>query len=62
VATTGAKRRVTRSAIASVGSTIDRLPERLWENQIPRWGRPFLVPIPQGLEVVAGERVEIRFQ
>jgi len=37
------------------------MPERLWVNpNIPEWGRPILIKIPPGLELVPGELVGVR--
>ncbi|HXV76807.1 MAG TPA: hypothetical protein VD788_10880 [Candidatus Polarisedimenticolaceae bacterium] len=60
--TTGPSPRVTRSSIESVGATVERLPERLWVHQVPVWGRPFVVPVPAGFDVAAGDRVEVRLR
>jgi multidrug resistance efflux pump len=50
-----------RSQIASIGPTIELVPQRLWRNPtIPQWGRPVLIDIPPGLSLVPGEIVGIR--
>lgn len=50
-----------RSQISCVGVTVERMPPRLWRNQnIPEWGRPFLIKIPPGLKLLPGEKVGIR--
>jgi hypothetical protein len=37
------------------------MPEQLWRNPaIPQWGRPIVIRIPKGLELVAGELVGVR--
>ena len=51
--------------IAYVGPAVELMPERLWTNpNIPQWGRPFLVPVPQKtkpeLKLIPGEMVGIR--
>ncbi len=47
--------------VTHVGPTIELVPLRLLRNpNIPQWGRPFLVKIPQGLELTPGELVGIR--
>jgi len=41
--------------------TMELMPERLWLNPtIPQWGRPVLIEIPVGLNLVPGELVGIR--
>jgi multidrug efflux pump subunit AcrA (membrane-fusion protein) len=57
------RRQVAVSTIQSVGATMERLPESLWGvERVPRWGRPFLVPIPEGFDVAAGGRVAVRLR
>jgi multidrug resistance efflux pump len=52
---------IARSEIASIGPTIELMPQRLWRNpNFPQWGRPVLIGIPPGLELVPGEVVGIR--
>jgi len=52
---------IAESAIASVGPTMELMPQRLWRNPtIPQWGRPVLIAIPPGLSLVPGEVVGIR--
>ncbi|MHC5060308.1 MAG: HlyD family secretion protein [Planctomycetota bacterium] len=47
--------------VAQVGPAIEAIPARLLRNpNIPQWGRPFLVSIPQGLELTPGEIIGIR--
>ena len=47
--------------ISHLGPTIELIPVRLLRNPlIPQWGRPFLVLIPPGLELMPGELVGIR--
>jgi len=49
------------SEVIFVGPTAELMPERLWRNiAIPQWGRPIIVNIPEGLELVPGEIVGIR--
>jgi len=51
----------TAAQITHVGPTVEPVPLRLLRNpNIPQWGRPFLVKIPPGLELVPGELVGIR--
>ena len=52
---------IARSQIAEIGPTIELMPERMWLNpNIPQWGRPVLIEIPEGLELVPGEMIGIR--
>jgi multidrug resistance efflux pump len=52
---------IARSEIASIGPTIELMPQRLWRSpSFPQWGRPVLIGIPAGLELVPGEVVGIR--
>ena len=49
------------SEIRKVGPTIELMPQRLWRNPaVPQWGRPVLIDIPPGLDLVPGEIVGIR--
>ena len=53
--------KIAASEIRHVGPTIELLPQRLWRNPtIPEWGRPVLIDIPAGLDLVPGEIVGIR--
>jgi len=52
---------IARSEIVQTGPTIELMPQRLWRNPaIPQWGRPVLIHIPPGLNLVPGEVVGIR--
>ncbi|MHC4462776.1 MAG: HlyD family secretion protein [Planctomycetota bacterium] len=56
-----AKGKIALSRIVHVGPTLERKPERLWQNPaIPEWGLPILIEIPRGWELVSGELVGIR--
>jgi len=53
--------KIAPSKIASIGPTIELIPQRLWRNpNFPQWGRPVLIDIPRGLALVPGEIVGIR--
>lgn len=53
--------KITRSRITYVGPAVEQLPVRMWRNpNFPQWGRPFLIKIPQGMDLVTGEMVGIR--
>ena len=50
-----------RCEVTYVGPTIELMPQRLWRNpNIPQWGRPVVIKIPERLELVQGELVGIR--
>ncbi|MBN1804652.1 MAG: HlyD family efflux transporter periplasmic adaptor subunit [Sedimentisphaerales bacterium] len=50
-----------RCAVTYIGPTIELMPEQLWRNPtIPQWGRPVVIEIPDGMELVSGELVGIR--
>jgi multidrug resistance efflux pump len=52
---------IARSKIASIGPTVELIPQRLWRSpNLPQWGRPVLIGIPPGLVLVPGEVVGIR--
>lgn len=52
---------IARSQTTYVAPLVEQMPERLWTNPaIPQWGRPILIEIPPGLELVPGELVRIR--
>ena len=47
--------------VDSVGPALELMPEQLWLNPaFPQWGRPIIIRIPEGMELVAGEMVGIR--
>ncbi|OHB82596.1 MAG: hypothetical protein A2Z38_12505 [Planctomycetes bacterium RBG_19FT_COMBO_48_8] len=50
-----------RCEVTYVGPTMELMPEQLWSNPtVPQWGRPIVIEIPEGMELVAGELVGIR--
>ncbi len=52
---------IARSQITEIGPTMELMPERMWLNpNIPQWGRPVLIEIPEGLELIPGEMIGIR--
>ena len=60
VMATGSLRQRGSARIAAVSPTIERLPERLWPSPLfPQWGRPFVVPLPEGFLATAGDRVRV---
>lgn len=47
--------------VVTLGPAIEMVPDRLWRNpNVPQWGRPFLVQIPEGMNLISGEMVGIR--
>jgi len=52
---------IARSQITYIGPIVEQLPARLWRNQnIPEWGRPFLIKAPPQMKLITGEVVGIR--
>jgi len=52
---------IARSQITQIGPTMELMPERMWLNpNIPQWGRPVVIEIPEGLELIPGEMIGIR--
>jgi multidrug resistance efflux pump len=53
--------RIIRSRITYIGPVMEQLPVRFWRNQnVPQWGRPFLIDAPSEIGLVTGELVGIR--
>ena len=49
------------SLVSYIGPVTEEMPVRLWRNpNFPQWGRPFLVKVPQQMELTPGELVGIR--
>jgi len=52
---------IATAKVIYVGPEMVQIPQQLWKNpNIPEWGRPFLVQVPSGFEVIPGESVGIR--
>jgi multidrug efflux pump subunit AcrA (membrane-fusion protein) len=52
---------IAKSEVTYVGPVIEQLPARLWQNpNVPQWGLPFLVKVPEGMVLTAGEVIGIR--
>ncbi len=52
---------IAQSHVLSIGPTIELLPQRLWHSPtIPQWGRPVVIAVPAGLDLVPGELVGVR--
>ena len=57
----GEPMQVTNSQVVSLGPQMELLPERLWPNpNMPQWGRPIVIKIPPGFNLVSGELVGIK--
>lgn len=53
--------RIVRSQVAQLGTNIELMPQQLWRNpNAPQWGRPVLITVPAGFDLVPGEIVGIR--
>ncbi|MHC4727996.1 MAG: HlyD family secretion protein [Planctomycetota bacterium] len=58
---TSKKIEIASSQITYIGPVVEQLPPRLWRNQnIPEWGRPFLIKAPPQMKLITGEVVGIR--
>jgi multidrug resistance efflux pump len=52
---------IAKSEVTYIGPVVEQMPARLWPNpNTPQWGLPFLVKVPDGMELTAGEVVGIR--
>jgi len=50
-----------RSEVVHVGPVVELMPQRLWRNpNIPQWGRPIVIKVPDGFELIPGELVGVR--
>ncbi len=57
----GVSSQIAKSEILSVGPIIEQMPARLWVNPaVPQWGLPFVIKIPEGMQLTPGETVGIR--
>lgn len=53
--------KMAQSQITYVSPIVEQLPPRLWINSnMPQWGLPFLISVPEGMELTSGELVSIR--
>lgn len=58
---TAQKVTIVKSRVVYVGPTMERKPERLWQNpNIAEWGLPISIKIPPDLKLVSGELVGVR--
>ena len=52
---------IATSRVTHLGPNVELMPERLWRNpNVPQWGRPILIKIPNGLKLIPGEMVGIK--
>jgi len=52
---------IATSQVTHIGPIMELMPERLWLNpNIPQWGRPVVIGVPDGLDLISGEIVGIR--
>lgn len=52
---------IANSRVTHLGPNVELMPERLWRNpNVPQWGRPILIKIPNGLKLIPGEIVGIK--
>jgi multidrug resistance efflux pump len=57
----GTSPQIASARVAYVGPILEQMPQRLWLNpNVPQWGLPFVVDIPDGMKLTAGETVGIR--
>jgi len=55
--------RIAQSYVVHIGPVVEQMPTRLWVNPtIPQWGLPFVIKVPEGMNLIAGETVSIRIQ
>ncbi|MHC4060116.1 MAG: HlyD family secretion protein [Planctomycetota bacterium] len=58
---TSEQAQIASSQVVYLGPVMELMPEQLWQNpNIPQWGRPMLIKIPPGFELIPGELVGIR--
>jgi multidrug resistance efflux pump len=61
VASRGNPGQAAQCEVAYIGPTLELIPERLWRNpNIPQWGWPVVIKIPEQMELVSGELVGVR--
>lgn len=61
VASRGNPGQTAQCEVAYIGPTLELIPERLWRNpNIPQWGWPVVIKIPEQMELVSGELVGVR--
>ena len=57
----GERTKIAQSQVVYLGPRMELMPERLWQNpNMPQWGRPMLIKVPPGMDLVCGQVVGIR--
>jgi multidrug resistance efflux pump len=57
------RQQIAQSYVTHIGPVVEQMPTRLWINPtIPQWGLPFVIKVPEGMNLIAGETVSIRIQ
>ncbi len=57
----GNRGQIAESQVVSMGAAIELLPQRLWRNpNLEQWGRPVLIKIPPGMNLLPNQTVGIR--
>lgn len=57
----GTTQKIGISQVAKVGESMQLMEERLWADpQRPQWGKPIIIEIPQGLNLIPGEFVGVK--
>lgn len=52
---------IATSRVTHLGPNVELIPERLWSNpNVPQWGRPILIKIPNGLKLIPGEIIGVK--
>jgi multidrug resistance efflux pump len=55
------QQQIAQSYVTHVGPVVEQMPTRLWMNPtFPQWGLPFVIKVPEGMNLIAGETVNIR--
>lgn len=54
-------KKVAGSQVVYLGPTVELMPQQLWQDsRVPQWGRPVLIKVPPGMELIPGELVGIK--
>ena len=57
----GPPAQIASSQVTGFGPAMEMMPERLWLNpNMPQWGRPIVIKIPPGMQLLPGELVGVR--
>lgn len=53
--------KIAQSQVVNLGPTMEIMPQRLWQNpSVAQWGRPVVIKIPPGMDLLPGETVGIK--